>query len=93
MADASHGFIIELTPSEGNTTIPVVVDRFTKMAHFMVLPGIQSAPDTAHMFIKEIVRLHRIPSNLVTDRGVRFTSRFWKSFCQPLCEELSLSNA
>lgn len=69
-------FIVELPPSEGFSSIFVVVDRFSKMAHFIPMKGAPSATETAKVFIKEIVRLHGIPDDIVSDRGVQFTSKF-----------------
>ena len=89
----SMDFIVELPPSEGFTTIFVTVDRLSKMAHFLPMKGTPSAPETAKIFIKEIVRLHGIPANIVSDRGVQFTSRFWKALCESLKIELSFSSA
>lgn len=86
-------FIVDLPPSEGFTTILVVVDRLSKMAHFLSMVGTPSATETAHIFIKEIIRLHGLPSNIVSDRGVQFTSRFWRALCNALQVELCLSSA
>ena len=86
-------FIVELPPSKGCSAIFVVVDRLSKMAHFLPLRGTPSAKETAEVFIKEIVRLHGVPANIVSDRGVQFTSRFWKALCSLLKIELSLSSA
>lgn len=71
-------FIVDLPPSEGFTTILVTVDHLLKMAHFLPMVGTPSDLDTANTFIKEVVRLHRVPDNIVSDRGVQFTSKFWK---------------
>ena len=75
-------FIVDLPSPEGFSTIMVVVDRLSKMAHFVPMVGTPSAVDTAHTFIKEIVRLHGLPSSIVSDRGVQFTSRFWRALCK-----------
>ena len=89
----SMDFIVELPRSEGFTTIFVVVDRLSKMAHFLPMRGTPSASETARMFIKEIVRLHGVPANIVSDRGVQFTSRFWRALCEALNIGLSFSSA
>lgn len=89
----SMNFIVDLPPSEGFTTILVVVDRLSKTAHFVSMVDTPSAVDTANTFIKEIVRLHGIPDSIVYDRGVQFTSRFWKDLCKSLAIEVCLSSA
>lgn len=73
-------FIVELPPSEGFTTIFVIVNCFSKMAHFIPLKGTPSTSETASAFIKEVVRLHGIPTSIISDRGVQF---------QALCEALN----
>lgn len=91
--EVSMDFIVYLPPSEGFTTIFVVVDCFSKMAHFLPMVGTPSALDTANIFIKEVVRLHGVPNNIVSDRGVQFTSKFWKDLCKSLEIKVSLSSA
>ena len=86
-------FIVELPPSAGCSAIFVVVDRLSKMAHFLPLKGTPSARETAEIFIREIIRLNGIPRNIISDRGVQFTSRFWKALCKLLKIELSMSSA
>lgn len=71
-------FIVESPPSKGFTTIFVIVDLLSKMAHFVPLKGTPSATETASSFIREGVCLHCIPVNITSDCGVQFTSRFWK---------------
>jgi len=62
--------IIELPPSQGYDSIMVFVDRFTKQAHFVpyTAKGFD-APLLAQMFRQNILRLHGIPSDIVSDRG------------------------
>lgn len=86
-------FIVELPCSKGCSAIFVVVDRLTKMAHFLPFRGTPSAIETAHIFIKEIIRLLGVPVSIVSDRGVQFTSRFWRALCETLKIELALSSA
>ena len=49
--------------------ILVVVDRFSKMAHFIALPSLPNAKTLAQVFVDNIVKLHGIPSDVVSDRG------------------------
>uniref|UniRef100_A0A8C5MX57 Gypsy retrotransposon integrase-like protein 1 n=1 Tax=Leptobrachium leishanense TaxID=445787 RepID=A0A8C5MX57_9ANUR len=91
--DISMDFIVELPLSAGYNTVMVVIDRFSKMAHFLPHTGIPTAAQTATLFIKEIFRLHGLPSTIISDRGSQFTSLFWKSFCKTLHMQQSLSTA
>ena len=89
----SMDFVVDLPPSKGMNTILVVVDRLTKMAHFIPYKGLPTAKQTADLVLKEVFRLHGIPDDVVSDRGVQFTSKFWKDFCLALGVKVNLSSA
>src|SRR6266550_2361128 len=91
----SMDFITGLPESNGYTQIWVVVDRLTKMAHFipMVTKAKSPAKDLATTFAREIWRLHGLPSDIVSDRGSVFISGFWKELMEHLGVELNLSTA
>ncbi|KAI3362601.1 hypothetical protein L3Q82_001687 [Scortum barcoo] len=61
--------------------ILTVVDRFSKMAHFVPLPKLPSAKETAELMLTHVFRLHGLPVDVVSDRGPQFTSIFWREFC------------
>lgn len=83
-------FITGLPPSEGNTTILSIVDRFSKSAHLVPLTKLPSATETAQLLVHHVFRLHAIPSDVASDRGPQFTSGMWKAFCRPLGATVSL---
>ncbi|CAI7775059.1 unnamed protein product [Closterium sp. NIES-54] len=62
----------------GNDAVLVVVDRLTKMAHFAPCRTTITAEETERLFISTVVRLHGIPSAMISDRDPKFTSKFWK---------------
>ena len=62
----------------GKSIILTVVDRFSKMAHFIALSHPYSASSVARAFFDNIVRLHRFPCSIVSDRDTVFTSNFWE---------------
>ncbi|GJP59195.1 hypothetical protein CLOP_g9431 [Closterium sp. NIES-67] len=77
----------------GNDAILVVVDRLTKMAHFAACKTTITAEQTAKLFLTNIVRLHGIPSAIISDRDTRFTSNFWTKTWQQYGTRLHLSTA
>lgn len=79
--------------SSGNDVIWVIVDRLTKSAHFLAMKMTFSLDWFAKLYIQEIVRLHRIPTLIVSYQDARFTSKFWKSLQSYLGTKLSFSTA
>src|SRR5512140_669450 len=74
--EISMDFIIELPKCQGYDRIWVIVDRFSKMAHFIPLKK-TTAASLALEFVKEIWRLHGLPKGIISDRDVLFTGHFW----------------
>lgn len=85
-------FVTGLPASKGNTVILTVVDRFSKAVHFVALPKLPTALETAHLLTTHVFRLHGIPEDIVSDRGPQFTSRVWREFCSALGAKVSLSS-
>ncbi|KAL0179008.1 hypothetical protein M9458_024450, partial [Cirrhinus mrigala] len=56
----------------GNTVVLTVVDRFSKAVHFIPLPKLPSAKETAVVVIDHVFRLHGLPTDVVSDRGPQF---------------------
>ncbi|GJZ46451.1 putative nucleotidyltransferase, ribonuclease H [Tanacetum coccineum] len=71
----------------------VVVDRLTKTAHFLPIRKDYPISRLAEMFQEEIVLLHGTPSAIVSDRDLRFTSRFWKGLQKAWGTRLKFSTA
>lgn len=91
-SDISLDFVTGLPPSEGNTTVLTVVDRFSKMVHFIPLTKLPSAKETADVVLHHVFRLHGFPRDVVSDRGPQFISQFWRAFCKLLGATVSLSS-
>ncbi|CAI5467927.1 unnamed protein product [Closterium sp. Yama58-4] len=77
----------------GNDAVLVVVDRLTKMAHFAPCRTTITAEETARLFISTVVRLHGIPSAIISDRDPKFTSKFWKETWAQYGTKLQFSSA
>jgi len=86
-------FITDLPKSEGYDTILVVIDRLTKMSHFIPCSKDLDARQFANLLMKEIVRLHGLPHDIITDSGTLFTSDLWKETTGKLGIERRLSTA
>jgi len=72
-------------------SIMVVVDRFSKMAHFVACHTTFDASQVANLYFKEIVRLHGIPRSMVSDHDKKFLSRFWLTLWRGLGTVLKFS--
>ena len=77
----------------GFDSIFVVVDKLTKVAHFIPIRISATAADVAQLFVREIVRLHGVPARIISDRDAKFTSKFWRAMFQSLGTLLNLSSA
>jgi len=74
-------FITELPISDGCNQLWVIIDRFTKMVHFLPLQKEgKTAADLASIFAREVWKYHGLPTDIVSDHNSRFTSETWKEF-------------
>jgi transposase InsO family protein len=90
----SMDFITDLPLSDGHDSIWVVVDRFTKMCHFIPLKtNAKKSSDLARIFLREIWKLHGLPREIVSDRDTRFTAKFWQTLTDLLKINRSMSTA
>ena len=71
----------------------VVVDRFTKMAHFTGLPTDATAKEVAHTFLREVWKLHGLPSEIVSDMDAKFSGKLWEFLCKALGIKRKMSTA
>ena len=71
----------------------VIVDRLTKLAHFLVVWMTFTLEEFCRLYIREIVRLHGVQVSIVLDRDPRFTAYFWKSFQKAMGTQLTMSAA
>ena len=92
--EVSLGFVLGLPRTQRNKySIMVVVDRFSKMTHFVPCNKSNDASHVADLYFKEIVCLHCIPKTMVSDRDSKFLSYFWRIMWRKLGTSLLFSTS
>ncbi|CAI7846074.1 unnamed protein product [Closterium sp. NIES-53] len=90
----SLDFITGLPPTNtGHDAILVVIDKFSKMGHFIPTHTTARTEETAQLFLKHIISQHGIPTTLISDRDPKFTSKFWKELMSLMGTRLAKSSA
>ncbi|GKE20761.1 putative reverse transcriptase domain-containing protein, partial [Tanacetum coccineum] len=79
--------------SSGYDTVCVIVDRLTKLAHFLAIREDYKMEKFARLYINEIVARHGVPVSIISDRDRHFTSLFWQTLWKALGTRLHMSTA
>ena len=92
--EISMYFIVGLpwTPA-GYDFIWVIVDRLTKVVHFISVKTTHSGARLAELYMSRIMCLHGLPKKMVSDRGTQFTSHFWEKLHESMDTKLNFSSA
>jgi hypothetical protein len=69
----------------------VVVDKLTKVAHFIPVKVTHKETDIAKNYMREIARLHGVPKTIVLDQDPKFTYNFWKGLFKGFRTNLNFS--
>jgi transposase InsO family protein len=92
-ADIVMDFVEGFPRVNGKSVVLIVVDCYSKYVHFIALDHPYTTTSMARVFFDNIVRLHRVPSSIVSDRDPVFTSKFWSELFALAGVELNLSTA
>jgi hypothetical protein len=69
-------FVVGLPKTlKGHDSIWVIVDRLTKVAHLLPVRTNYGGEKLVWLYVDNIVKLHGVPSRIVSDRGTQFTSK------------------
>lgn len=91
--DISVDCITDLPASHGKTALLVVVDRFSKQAHFIPTVKELTSEMMASLLIDGVIKYHGIPKTMVSDRGPQFVARSWRRLAKLLQIDVKLSSA
>ena len=83
---------MEETP-RGLDSIAVVIDRLSKMGHFIRTRKDVTAKKFAQQFLDVIVRFHGLPKKIISDRDTKFTSEFWREVFNQLKVKIAMTTA
>jgi hypothetical protein len=86
-------FMVSLSPSRGFYVIMVVVDRFSKMAHFIPTKENATAQEMGRLFFTHMFKHHGLPKDIVSNRDPKFTSKFWQALWKCMGSELKMSTS
>jgi hypothetical protein len=85
---------VEGLPISGSANcIMVVVDKFTRYAHFIPLKHPFTAATVAAAYMDNVFKLHSLPQVIISDRDPIFTSQFWKELFSRMGSDLRMSSA
>jgi hypothetical protein len=92
--EISMDFIVGLPKTQsGYDSIWVIVDRLSKVAHFIPVKTTYKGSKLAELYIARIVCLHVVSKKIVSDRGTQFTSKFWEKLHESIDTKLNFSLA
>jgi hypothetical protein len=87
-------FIMGLPRTQlGYDSIWVIMDRLTKVAHFIPIKTTYSGPQLVELYMSRIACLHGVLKKIVSDRGTQFTLKFWERLHETLDTQLLFSSA
>jgi hypothetical protein len=87
-------FIVGLHRTQsGYDSIWVIVDRLTKVAHFIPVKTTYSGPQLVELYMLRMFYQHGVPKKIVSHRGTQFISKFSGRLHEALDTQLHFSSA
>jgi hypothetical protein len=74
-------------------SIWVILDRLTKVAHFIPVKTAYTGPQLAKLYISRIICHHGVPKKIVSDKGTQFTLMFWERQHESMDTKLNFCSA
>jgi hypothetical protein len=88
--EISLDFTVGLPTTQSSyDSIWVIVDHFSKVAHFIPVKTTYKGAKPAELYIVRIMCLHGVPKKIVSDRGTQFGSRFWEKLHEAMDTRLN----
>ncbi len=89
----SMDFVGPFPECDGYDYLWVIIDRFSVTVHLIPTTTTVRASQLAWLFVREVVRLHGLPSSIVSDRDSKFVSKFWREVHRLLGTKLLMSTS
>ncbi len=89
----SMDFMVSLPPSRGFDAIMMVVDRFSKMAHFIPTKDSDTTQETSRLFFTHVFKHHGLPKDIVSNQDPKFTSKFWRTLWKHMGSEFKMNTS
>jgi transposase InsO family protein len=87
-------FIVGLPCTQArHDSIWVIVDRLTKVSHFIPVKETYYGANLAELYMSRILCLRGVPKKIVSNRGSQFTSKFWEKLHESMDTKLNFSSA
>jgi hypothetical protein len=87
-------FIVRLPRTQARyNSIWIIMDRLTKVAHFILVKMTYSGAKLAELYMSQIVCLYGVPKKIISDIGSQFTSKFWEKLHESMDTKLNFSSA
>lgn len=78
--------------SQKHDSIWVIMDSLTRTPHFIPVNTTYTAKKYAKLYIDQILCLHGVPQNIISDRGAQFVAHFWEHVQDSLSTKLIRSS-